>query len=330
MPDSVKSKADVQRQKRKRFIETFEPYARECLLPRMGIAADNLAINIPEFGERSMVLFLSAGGREMVVRSFPRRAGRVRTMRAVRFSLGHGVKVPRILHVEQSRATRRALGYSLLIEERIRGIHPTDAPNRNRMISITAAGISRMHNVTRSRWGNLRIGRRWGYFARQMEAAEKHVHRSEKPDSALPSHWPEIRRWLERFEPMTKRIRRYSFCHRAIASDNLMITPDGELCLLDVQRLCFDHFAANLVRSLLLFGDNEDAQHRYLDQYFKTATDRSPEEFARWREFFRVLHLIRLVNYARDKNSRLEDGTSQAVSHEQEIFELVRQRPARN
>jgi aminoglycoside phosphotransferase (APT) family kinase protein len=316
-------KTDAQRQRRERYVETFEPYARSTLLPRMGIPSGDLSIELPAFGERSLVLFLTAGGREMVARSYPRRSGRVRTIRAMRFSLRRGVRVPRILHIDRSWAARRALGHTLIIEERIRGNHPLEYPDRDRMIAITATGISAMHNLTRARWGNLRVGRRTGYFRRQMEVAEKHVRRSEKLGSDLARRWPEVRRRLGEFEPMARRIRRFSFCHRAVAADNLKITPEDELCLLDVQRLSFDHFAANLVRSLLLFEQDEETQTSFLKLYFEAAAGRSREEFERWRPFFRTLQLLRLSNYARQKKSRLPDGSSLAETYESEILDLL-------
>jgi hypothetical protein len=297
--DRQDTKTLRQRARREAFLERFRPYVRERLLPRMGLSPDGFALSVPRFGERSMLFMLSVGEREMVVRTYPRRSDRVRTVRAMRHALRHGVKVPALVHQDRSLATRRRYGCSVLVEERVPGRHFHEADDRRAALGLLARAVSGMHNVYRSRWGNLAIGRRGGYLDRQIGVFQKHLERSRRSGLDFPASEEErVLDWLRRYRADFAGIRRFSLTHRSVAADNVLITPAGELCFIDVQRLGYEHFAANLVKCLALFGDSREEEDRFLAQYFRAAEGRGAEEFERFRAPFRMLHVGRVLSYA--------------------------------
>ena len=326
MSDTEMTKVEKAHKKRTEFLASLEPYVRERLLPRMGLPARDVRLETPRFGERSMVLFLHAAGKEYVVRCFPRRSGRVRTLRVARHCRRRGVRVPAIHHVDASRAARRRLGCSFLVEERIPGLHVLEFPDRRRMIEIVAHGVSRMHNQVRSRWGNLTYGRRGGYFERLVGKFRTHLDRLTALGSDLQARREEaLLRWLEDRREAVRRLRKFSLTHRATAGDNVMITPEEEFCLIDVQRLCYEHFAANLIRAVHVFTRTDEEEELFLRAYFEAAEGRTLEEFREWEGFFSVLHVARIQCYSLAKGYRMPAGEPFA----EDVLDRVLESPSR-
>lgn len=294
-----RNKTDLERERRMRFLERLEPWVVERLLPCMRLPADDPEISLPAHGERTMVFFVAAGGREMVLRCFDRRSDRAKTQRAVGHSLRRGVPVPRVLFVDCSRRARARLGVSVLVEERIPGVHSEEYGDRPQMLSITARAVSRMHNVYRSRWGNLRVGRRRGYYERMSATLEKHLAAAGKLGSDLPEREGDrIRSWLDARRGTIRRIRRFSYSHKSLASDNVVISPDGKLTFIDVQRLSYEHYAANLIKALWVFPRDREEAARFLDEYFAVAEGRTLEDFGEWRDLFDIFHYVRVLVHA--------------------------------
>lgn len=292
------------------------------MLPRMGLPVDGYELDVPEHGERSMVIFLRVAEREFVIRCYPARSARVRTARALRKGRAYGVNVPRILYTDNSRATRRALGGAIVVEERIPGCHTGEYPDRDRMLRIVAEGVSRMHNVTRPRWGNLTFGHRRGYYQRQIQAIRKHLRKAaNKGLTAASEQEGRILEWLGGFNSEVERFHRFSFSHRAVGPDNVLISPQDEFYLIDVQRLCFEHYAAGLVRCITEFCQTGE-EEAFLDTYFGVAEGRNPAEFRRVQGFFHVIYLSRIAVGAIGGH-RHRDGTPMAEVLTKEILESL-------
>ena len=137
----------------------IEPEVRAALeghvLPTLGEADRPFSLTIPQLGHSSLVYLVDLdGGRSFVVRVGRGRKGRQRLRRwrrAADYWVRHGLPTPAVLHLDLSRATRRATGFSILCEERIHGRNAVQLAPGEPGFEAVGRAFARLHGVER-RW----------------------------------------------------------------------------------------------------------------------------------------------------------------------------------
>jgi Phosphotransferase enzyme family len=310
MTDRV-SKRERMRARRERLCEAALPWAEEVLLPALGLGGTRPVLESPATGERSLALFVTAGERKFVLRCHPTKAGVVRTVRVVRHVRKRGVPVPEILFVDRSRRTRKRLGGGVTVEEWIEGVPLSDLPDQAVAADLLAAQMAEMHNVYRSRWGNLTFGHFTGYGNELLDRVKSHLRRAEADGcAAVVDRADDILSFLRRELPKLRTFGKYSLCHRAFTPENAIATPDGRLIPIDVKRMRYEHFAANLFLGLTFFGPA--GEERFLETYFSRATGRDRSHYLAVEPLFRVITLTKLLHY--EHSSRGDSGSERPVA----------------
>lgn len=296
MARSLRTNREIHLEEGLEVRERIRPWIEDELAPDLCLGPGGWDLSFPEAGEHSHVFLLAGARTRVVVRLFRARAGRVRTLRVQRHCRASGVRVPRVLAVYSSRRVLRRIGFSVLVEEFVAGRHPNEMEDRGRALLVTGRGLARLNDVTRPRWGNLRWGRRRGYFDELLGNVTKILGRLRRvAGGPVGEIEPRLLAWLEGYRRPISAISEFGLAHRAVIGSNLIVTEDDDLCIIDIQRVRYDAYPSTLVRALSTVCRDERERERMLDHYFAASKSGTREEFDRLSPPFEALWLLKLV-----------------------------------
>jgi len=301
------------------------------VLPALGEPGRRAELTIPKLGRSSLVFLVDVdGGRSFVVRvARGRRArrGLRRHVRAGALWARHGLPTPAILHADLSRAARRATGFSLLCEQRIRGRNAVElGPGEAGRAGFAAVGraFARVHAVER-RWhhGSFhqpRVGP-FGYrLVKRHGEWTRALHRlGVVPRELGAAH----REWLGGF-PLLHAGGPFQLHHRRCTESDVMIDDAGEAWILEPQRCGFGHFLTDLVRIEERICRGDEARVRALHGgYFGAAPAGRREVYDALVPVFRAdLHLSNALRWAR-KLGRGDAEAEAGFARELERFRKI-------
>jgi len=210
----------------------------------------------------------------VILRAFYRKAHRRRPAGRARLTellTQGGIRVPRVLFVDDSARTRRDCGFAILAEEFLDGLPPTGLPPERHAGVLDAATdiLLRLHAIRSRTAGKPWEGDGW----RPADRARTLLAAWLRPLAALPvglepGQAGRLEAWVP---PALDALQAppYPLVHGDIHPGNLLLGAGGELCLLDLGAMAFGipHLDLFLAETALCRGD-AGLRQRMLERYF--------------------------------------------------------------
>ncbi|MBI4605195.1 MAG: aminoglycoside phosphotransferase family protein [Planctomycetes bacterium] len=294
--------------RRERARGAAAAYVGRRLLPRLGLAGASFELAAPGSGLRSVVFFLSAEGRELVLRLVEGRGDARWLAAAVDLFAARSLPAPRPVCRDVSVWTRLRWGWAAFVEERVQGV-PASAGMPREALRAMGRAYGRVHAVGSDGWDRPHALRRGDYMGdRLRRAARLASEAADRAPAALAVRLREALSELESSRPPCPV--RYSLCHNRVTPSNVVLGPCGECVLIDLERVKFGSCLEELARiEAEVLGGSQEALAALLEGYREPAPrDLWPEsDPAAWR-WYRRLAALRA---ARDAALRGDDGAAE-------------------
>ncbi|MFP4056172.1 MAG: phosphotransferase [Candidatus Brocadiia bacterium] len=227
---------------------------------------------------------------------------------------GQGIRVPRVLFADQSRATRRAYGFAVLCEERLEGPLVASLPlaQRGEVMDAVAELLARLHGVRSPVAGRPWQGERWRPGRHVSALAAEWLERAGQVEGIELARGQAraLRRWLTgQFEALDRR--EFPLVHGDFHGKNLVLGAGGELGLLDLPTAAYWFPQADLfLAELGLCGDEPALVARLRERYFEApGAALSSRRYAATRALFAAWrHLARTASRSRRAGKRRAAG----------------------
>lgn len=254
--------------------------AGTALRRALGLAdASEIRIRRPPSGRGGRTFILEADGAPAAVLRALRSRRRVLRLKAASDRLVRlHVPVARVLWSDASLLGRLRRGAYLLLEEHLHGVTLGRLADHAPALDSLAGALARLHAVRRPEWGTLRSGksRRFGrYRLAQIRSLLRRLRRA----GALSGS--EARALADAFEAWRGRLdslREFHLIHNDLHFENVLVSGDGSVSLIDLYRLRFDRRERELAAVAGRLLDLEPrASRAFLEAYARRA-GAQPEE----------------------------------------------------
>ncbi len=311
-------------------------YVRRRLLPAMRLAGTDVAIEVPPAsGTRSSLFRVRvAGSPPLLLRSYARRRGGSRNVRALRHLEALNLPAPRLVHHDLRRGGLPLWGPFFTVETWIEGRRVSSLRGTGEWepaLLAVARLLGRFREATRPYWGppeRRRLSSYAGCTMREVRVMLRAVRARGWLGAAEASR---ARQNFALWRGALERIRTFSLAHRDPHADNFLLTPAGDLVPVDLHRLSYEPFPEEAVTSLhRLCPDDPGLQERFLGEYFAGADPRRREWFEEARPFFEPLYFLKkLYRWALLRQPHVHDERLEPWSRIVAVVEPPRTEPQR-
>jgi aminoglycoside phosphotransferase (APT) family kinase protein len=259
--------------------ERVRSYLERELPGRLGVAPSAVAgaAAMPfDEGHIGWVRYVDVEGiGRVVLRVFHRSVHRRRPSGLARLSAllaEQGLRVPRVLVADDSRATRRAYGIGVVAEEFLEGQLVSELPAAARAEVLDAAAdlLARLHTVRSPVGGKPWEGTCWPPLKRAAALARNQLRQVARLAACGlgASRARALARWfVEQFRPLARPP--YPLVHNDFHAKNLVWTPQGELGLIDLATMAYWFPHVDLVQGEeSLCAEGPELAARFLGRYF--------------------------------------------------------------
>ena len=220
----------------------LETHAKRALRAPLGLAAvSRLTLRPPPAGVGGRTWLIYADGAPVgVLRALHSRRRLLRLREASARLLATGVPVARVLWSDASLLGRLRCGAYLMVEEHFEGAPWVATAGRPRAVHPLAGALARLHGSRHAAWGTLGRARRWFYGGFRLRQVRGQLHRLHRHGALSRAEcrtlYAPFAAWRRRLDAL----RGFHLIHNDLHPENVLVSPDGALRLIDLYRLRFD------------------------------------------------------------------------------------------
>jgi hypothetical protein len=282
-------------------------YAREFLLPPLGLQNHPFVIHLPEPGGLAshVVKVTIERAPALLVRFFKGRARARRSALALRHLGRLGLPAPRLMFDDTGLANpllrRNGLPRYATAETWIEGVRALEAEGEEEVVEMVARVLARYHAFTRSRWGRP---------AGPLEVRPYHmvtltrVSRMTRDMVARgvlePEEAAEARARFGAWKRTLRRQETFHLVHNDASRSNFIVSDSTEkrsIIPIDVQRVSYEPCSEELANAIYHFCRNEASlAERFLTAYLEAAVPSCRETWRQTGTFFTALNNLKRLH----------------------------------
>jgi len=279
--------------------EAERSYITSSLLPAMGLSGRSFAVETPaDAGTRSTIRLIRIEGfPPLLMRTYSHRRQGSATMEALRHLESLALPAPRLVYHDLQLRSRLAGGDPFVtVETWIEGRRLSsldDETSRDASIKV-AALLARFHGVTRAGWGPPRAARFVSFAAATLRGTRRMLHELNTAGWFDPQEALDLETRFSSWREPIAALGPFSLVHSDANRHNFVLTPAGEVCPVDLQRVNYEPFPEEVINALYhLCRKDGDLADRFIHTYFSHVPGAARETFEATRAFFEPLHYLK-------------------------------------
>lgn len=280
-------------------LDAQRRYVASTLLPAMGLTDRPFVVEPPsDTGTRSSLGVIRIEGLPpLLMRTHSHRRQVSATVEALRHLESRRLPAPRLVHHDvQLRSFLTGGRPFVTVETWIEGRRLSsldEVTSRDASIKV-AALLARFHGVTRPEWGPPRAARFVSFETFTLRGARRML-RELKAGGWLDSRRAaDLEAGFASWKETLAALGPHSLVHSDANRHNFILTPAGEVCPVDLQRINYEPFQEEVINALYhLCRKDDDLAERFVHTYFVHAGAAARATFEATRTFFEPLHYLK-------------------------------------
>ncbi|MBI3448837.1 MAG: aminoglycoside phosphotransferase family protein [Acidobacteria bacterium] len=209
---------------------------------------------------------------------------------------------PRLRHADLHPFNRfsRTNGYPryATTESWIEGTRALESPDEPGVALAVARLLARYHTATRTRWGApTLLGELRPYAKTTMTAALRMIRELGAAGTLGPAEVKEAGARFNAWMPMILKLSTYHLCLNDANRRNFIVTPEGALVAIDIQRISYEPCAEELANALYHFCRRDEIlAGRFVETYLAGAGASARETWRRSGPFYTALNTLKRLH----------------------------------
>ncbi len=279
--------------------EAERSYVASSILPAMGLSDRSFVVEPPaDAGTRSAIRLIRIDGLPpLLMRTHTHWRQATATMEALRHLESLALPAPRLVY-HDIRLRSRLTGGSpfVTVETWIDGrrLSSLDGETSRDAAIKVAVLLARFHRVTREGWGPPRGARYVSFETSTLQAKRRMLRELKAGGWFAPQEAADLEAGFSSWKETIAALGPFSLVHSDANRHNIILTPAGEVCPVDLQRVNYEPFQEELINALYHHCRKDgDLADRFVHTYFSHAGAAARERFETTRKFFEPLHYLK-------------------------------------
>jgi len=283
-------------------------YARQVLLPGLGLGNHPFAVHLPEPGGTAshVVKITVERAPSLLLRFFKGRGRARRSALALQHLERAGLPAPRLRMADTSVMNpllrRNGQPRYATAETWIEGIRAVEAPDEEEAALMVARVLARYHSVSRGRWGRPEgLPEVRPYHLATLSLVSRMVRDLTSRGVMSAEDAARAQSRFGAWKAALMKLGTFHLVHNDASRCNFIISggkKNKEVIPIDVQRISYEPCSEEIANAMYHFCRNDSAMAaKFLEAYLEAATPSCRETWSRTGEFFTALNMLKRLHH---------------------------------